>query len=96
MKKAIVTDRNFLVSDVDQRLYGSFIEHLGRAVYEGIYQPDSPFAVKRASKRRTGSGEGAAGSSGAFLREGISCRDITGEGVRQKAKTPSGSYWHGR
>lgn len=45
MKKAeIITDRNFLVSDVDQRLYGSFIEHLGRAVYEGIYQPDSPFA----------------------------------------------------
>lgn len=27
------------ISEIDPRLYGSFIEHLGRAVYEGIYQP---------------------------------------------------------
>lgn len=45
MKKAeLVVDKHFLVSEVDKRIYGSFIEHLGRAVYEGIYQPDSPFA----------------------------------------------------
>ncbi|MBM9832632.1 alpha-N-arabinofuranosidase, partial [Enterococcus faecalis] len=29
---------------VDERIYGSFVEHLGRCVYEGIYQPESPFA----------------------------------------------------
>lgn len=28
------------VSKIDRRIYGSFIEHMGRAVYEGIYQPD--------------------------------------------------------
>lgn len=28
-----------IVSKVDKRIYGSFIEHLGRAVYQGIYQP---------------------------------------------------------
>ena len=33
-------DRNKEISVIDDRLYGSFIEHLGRAVYEGIYQPD--------------------------------------------------------
>ena len=45
MKKAeLIVDRHFLVSEVDKRIYGSFIEHLGRAVYEGIYQPGSPFA----------------------------------------------------
>ena len=27
------------MGDVDRKIYGSFIEHLGRAVYEGIYQP---------------------------------------------------------
>lgn len=27
------------VGKVDPRLYSSFIEHMGRAVYEGIYQP---------------------------------------------------------
>lgn len=45
MKKAeLIVDKHFLVSEVDKRIYGSFIEHLGRAVYEGIYQPGSPFA----------------------------------------------------
>ncbi|MCH5254148.1 MAG: alpha-N-arabinofuranosidase [Lachnospiraceae bacterium] len=45
MKKAqVIIDREYLIGEVDKRLYGSFIEHLGRAVYEGIYQPDSPFA----------------------------------------------------
>ncbi len=45
MKKAkVVIDKDFQVSKIDGRIYGSFIEHLGRAVYEGIYQPGSPFA----------------------------------------------------
>ncbi len=45
MKKAqIIIDKDFIVSKVDRRIYGSFIEHLGRAVYDGIYQPDSKFA----------------------------------------------------
>ena len=36
----ISIDINNVISKIDDRLYGSFIEHLGRAVYEGIYQPD--------------------------------------------------------
>ena len=32
------------IGEVDPRLYGSFIEHLGRAVYGGIYEPDHPTA----------------------------------------------------
>ena len=31
-------------SSVDRRLFGSFLEHLGRAVYTGIYQPGHPAA----------------------------------------------------
>jgi alpha-N-arabinofuranosidase len=31
-------------SQLDRRLLGSFLEHLGRAVYTGVYQPDSPLA----------------------------------------------------
>lgn len=39
-KKAKLTvDRDFQISPIDKRIYGSFIEHLGRAVYTGIYQP---------------------------------------------------------
>lgn len=35
----IVADPEFRIGEVDPRLYGSFIEHLGRAVYNGIYEP---------------------------------------------------------
>jgi alpha-N-arabinofuranosidase len=31
-------------ADLDRRLLGSFLEHLGRAIYTGVYQPDSPLA----------------------------------------------------
>lgn len=34
----IIIDKYFLTGKVDDRIYGSFIEHLGRAVYGGIYQ----------------------------------------------------------
>ncbi len=40
MKKASVfVNKNFEISDIDERIYGSFIEHMGRAVYTGIYEP---------------------------------------------------------
>ncbi|WP_162012690.1 arabinosylfuranosidase ArfA [Streptococcus sp. S784/96/1] len=32
--------RDMAISTVDKRLFGSFVEHMGRAVYGGIYQPD--------------------------------------------------------
>lgn len=40
MKKAqCLVNRHYTVSEVDERLFGSFIEHMGRAVYTGIYEP---------------------------------------------------------
>lgn len=45
MKNAKLTvDRLHVIAQIDNRLYGSFLEHLGRAVYGGIYQPDHPSA----------------------------------------------------
>lgn len=38
-KARMVVDKSFQIGKVDDRLFGSFIEHLGRAVYNGIYQP---------------------------------------------------------
>ncbi len=40
----MITDKDYKISKVDKRIYGSFIEHLGRAVYTGIYEPDHPTA----------------------------------------------------
>ena len=52
MKHAkIIIDKDFQISRIDRRIYGSFIEHLGRAVYGGIYQPDSPFADEQGFRR---------------------------------------------
>jgi len=43
-KASMIVDKDFVISRIDDRLYGSFIEHLGRAVYGGIYEPDHPTA----------------------------------------------------
>ena len=39
-----VLDPAFSVGQVDPRLFGSFVEHLGRCVYTGIYEPGHPAA----------------------------------------------------
>ena len=33
-------------SELDRRLLGAFLEHLGRSIYTGVYEPDSPLADK--------------------------------------------------
>ncbi|NLA57425.1 MAG: alpha-N-arabinofuranosidase [Firmicutes bacterium] len=44
-KKATLTlDKSFRIGDIDDRIYGAFIEHLGRAIYGGIYEPEHPSA----------------------------------------------------
>ena len=40
----IVVDRDFKIAEVDPRIYGSFVEQLGRAVYDGLYQPGNPLS----------------------------------------------------
>lgn len=39
MKTKITFNKNKSIDKIDKRIYGSFIEHLGRAVYNGIYEP---------------------------------------------------------
>jgi alpha-L-arabinofuranosidase len=39
------------VCDIDPRLYGSFAEHLGRCIYGGLYEPDSPEADEHGFRR---------------------------------------------
>ena len=52
MKQAkLILDRDYRIGRVDPRLYGSFIEHLGRAVYGGIYEPGHPLADEMGFRR---------------------------------------------
>jgi alpha-N-arabinofuranosidase len=40
----LTLDPAFFVGEVDRRLFGSFVEHMGRCVYTGIYEPGHPTA----------------------------------------------------
>ncbi|HOA11020.1 MAG TPA: alpha-N-arabinofuranosidase, partial [Bacilli bacterium] len=46
MKTKLFIDKNLTIGKVSNLLFGSFIEHLGRAVYTGIYEPGHPKADK--------------------------------------------------
>lgn len=39
MQAKATVNRDFTISTIDKRVYGSFLEHMGRAVYTGIYEP---------------------------------------------------------
>ncbi len=39
LNASIVADRDFVVAPLDRRVFGTFVEHLGRCVYGGIYEP---------------------------------------------------------
>ena len=40
----LTVDRDFPIAPLDRRLFGVFVEHLGRCVYTGIYEPGHPTA----------------------------------------------------
>ncbi len=40
----VLLDKDFTIGTTDRRLFGAFIEHLGRCVYGGIYEPGHPTA----------------------------------------------------
>lgn len=44
MKSTIYAHSKLIIDTVDPRVFGGFLEHLGRAVYEGVYEPKSKHA----------------------------------------------------
>lgn len=51
VKAKMILDKNYQIAKVDERIYGSFIEHLGRAVYGGIYEPGHPEADEQGFRK---------------------------------------------
>lgn len=41
---SLIVDRNFAIADIDRRIFGTFVEHMGRCVYGGIFEPGHPTA----------------------------------------------------
>lgn len=44
MQATATVHSGYVINTIDARLYGSFVEHMGRAAYSGIYEPDHPTA----------------------------------------------------
>src|ERR1700712_2488382 len=40
MKATVTAHKDYTISKIDDRVYGAFLEHLGRAIYTGIYEPE--------------------------------------------------------
>ncbi len=40
----LLLDTNRTIGEISPLIFGGFAEHMGRCIYEGIYEPDSPFA----------------------------------------------------
>lgn len=50
-KTSILVHRKFIKSEIDPRVYGSFVEHMGRVVYSGIYEPGTEAPMRTAFGR---------------------------------------------
>ena len=47
----IVVDRDFVIAPLERRVFGTFVEHMGRCVYGGIYEPGHPTADANGFRR---------------------------------------------
>jgi alpha-N-arabinofuranosidase len=47
----LALDREFTVGPVPRRLFGSFVEHMGRCVYTGVFEPGHPRADEQGLRR---------------------------------------------
>jgi alpha-L-arabinofuranosidase len=47
LKAQVLLDTNRTIAPISPQLFGGFVEHMGRCVYEGIYDPSSPLADSR-------------------------------------------------
>ena len=44
LKTKIYCSKNFKIGEIDSRLFGSFLEHMGRVIYTGVYEPEHSLA----------------------------------------------------
>jgi alpha-N-arabinofuranosidase len=50
-KAQVFIDRNRTIAPISPLLFGGFAEHMGRCIYEGIYDPNSPHADERGLRK---------------------------------------------
>lgn len=50
-KAKVLLDTNRVISPISPLIFGGFAEHMGRCVYEGMYDPDSPLSDERGFRK---------------------------------------------
>ncbi|MEL7184955.1 MAG: alpha-L-arabinofuranosidase, partial [Pseudomonadota bacterium] len=51
MDTRLHVSQHHTIGAVSPLIFGGFLEHMGRSIYEGVYDPDSPLADKRGIRR---------------------------------------------
>src|SRR5258708_8435872 len=51
MQATLHLDTQYQIGTVDRRIFSGFLEQLGRAVYEGVYDPGNPFSDENGFRR---------------------------------------------
>ena len=46
-KARVTVEKAYTIGEVDQKIFGSFVEHLGRCVYKDVYKRQEPDVSKR-------------------------------------------------
>lgn len=96
LKARMTLDCEYRTGSLDRRVFGSFIEHLGRAVYTGIYEPGHPSADEEGFRKDVVElvkdlNVPIIRYPGGNFVSGYNWED----GVGPKEKRPKSSTWHG-
>ena len=92
----IIINKQYRQGKVSPLLYGSFVEHMGRVVYTGIYEPEHPEADEDGFRKDVLKKTKELGVTCVRYPGGnfVSCYDWR-DGVGDKKKRPKKEIWHG-
>ena len=83
-------------ADLDRRLLGAFLEHLGRAIYTGVYEPGLEAGRRhRLPQGRARRSQGAGRADHAVSRAATSSPATTGS-TASAPRTSARPFWSGR
>jgi len=51
LKANVIIDKNFKIALIDKRIYGSFLEHIGRCIYGGVYDPGNKLSDEQGFRK---------------------------------------------
>ncbi|MEE3918669.1 hypothetical protein V2I01_09730 [Micromonospora sp. BRA006-A] len=93
----LTIDPAFRVAPADRRIFGSFVEHMGRCVYGGVYEPGHPTADRRGLRRDVLDLTRELGVSVVRYPGGTSSPATAGRTASARSVTArAGSTWPGR